>query len=872
MIANTLFRYKEVRTLCASLFMLAGLLGTSAFSLAQAATGVEWLVTQAIPDGSYTNAQAITTPFQSTSEILQTFQLLGETNQPGIPAARVFINATSFNNTEYLSRKIIAESEAGNDVTALIIELLTHQNSDGGFGDLTGFASSALDTSFALEAFAISGTTAPGNIGQAVAYLISNQNADGGWSFGANENSVYLTALVSHALLNYRSIFVSVPNSVNSANTYLLAQRDASTLWGETFQSALALITIISSSSDTTLIEPSVSALRNAQAADGSWDGDVYNTALALRALFLFDNPPPDPTLAEINGQVVDGLSGLPLSNVTVTLTGPMTDTFSTGSDGLFTFTRIPSGNYTLQFTLPDFATLTASTVANAGQTVDLGAINLLQNMNATTGTVRGTVTDAITGAPLSGVSIAVSGISTPAITDSAGNYQITNVSPGTIIVQATKSGFSNATGTGGLVAGGILVFSPSLSSGNTTTTVLAGKVTDGSTGLALSGVTVSVTGSTTASAVTAADGTYRIEGINAGMITIQALLAGFDTATVIMDAIDNNTIIFSPTLFPTNTTPPNSNVTGVTGTVVDATTNAPLANVLVVQSYGGTNTNTTTDANGQFLITNVQDGAGLLLLALTGFDNVNLGITLEPSKITDVGQIRMRPAQIVELLPDLIVTQIDSSATSTNPETLEVTGTATVEISNTGNTVAPAGIDILAFYDANKNNVYDAGIDDTLGTTILSTDLIAGDNANVSIVISGSFPFRDAPIKAWVDSTQLVLESDETNNVTVNACVAGCIPVDDDFEDGRADGWTEIPNQVGSFANWSIENGEYSSDGGGGSFIGDTNWVNYTYQARIRFPEGANNDASLLFRNIRTPGTGISSALETDSHVLFQW
>lgn len=76
------------------------------------------------------------------------------------------------------------------------------------------------------------------------------------------------------------------------------------------------------------------------------------------------------------------------------------------------------------------------------------------------------------------------------------------------------------------------------------------------------------------------------------------------------------------------------------------------------------------------------------------------------------------------------------------------------------------------------------------------------------------------------------------------------CTPTLEDFNDGDALGWTEMPNQIGSTANWSVTNGVYdSSTSGGAAYFGDTNWVDYTVQTDIRYINGAGNDAGLLFR-----------------------
>ena len=87
-------------------------------SLAHAdiAGGINWLTSQAQSDGAYSSPTVIAIPVQATSETLRTFSLLGENAQPGISAVHQFHAAEPYHNSEYLTRKIIAGQEAGDDV------------------------------------------------------------------------------------------------------------------------------------------------------------------------------------------------------------------------------------------------------------------------------------------------------------------------------------------------------------------------------------------------------------------------------------------------------------------------------------------------------------------------------------------------------------------------------------------------------------------------------------------------------------------------------------------------------------------------------------------------------------------------------------
>src|SRR5207247_7888572 len=96
-------------------------------------------------------------------------------------------------------------------------------------------------------------------------------------------------------------------------------------------------------------------------------------------------------------------------------------------------------GTYTLQVSLNQYGVITFSTTLRPGQTVDFGAIALTRNGQASTGTVRGIVSDATTGLPLAGASVSLSS-GQVAATDASGNYQISNITPANVIAVANKT------------------------------------------------------------------------------------------------------------------------------------------------------------------------------------------------------------------------------------------------------------------------------------------------------------------------------------------------------------------------------------------------------------------------------------------------
>ncbi|MGH8539447.1 MAG: hypothetical protein ACRETW_02950, partial [Stenotrophobium sp.] len=254
---------------------------------AHADPGLNWLSAQANTDGSIARSSDIATPFQATAESLRTLALYGVTSGASITAAQQYLASQTYHNTENLSRLIIAGVTAGQDVSALVTELLTHQDTiTGGFVESQGYQPTVLDTDFALEALALAGNPGSAVAGPALGFLQQQQNADGSWQDGDNNPSVYLTALAVNALRYYSSSY-NVAQTLQNGTSFLFSARQSDGLWGEDALSAESLIALTQSLVDFTPAKASVQTLQTHQLTDGSWGDDVFTTALVLRTLAL---------------------------------------------------------------------------------------------------------------------------------------------------------------------------------------------------------------------------------------------------------------------------------------------------------------------------------------------------------------------------------------------------------------------------------------------------------------------------------------------------------------------------------------------------------------------------------------------------------
>jgi len=757
------------RRLLASVMLALMGLGFAGNTLA--APDATWLKNQLNADGSVgATGSSIATPVQGTSETLLSLAQLGQLSDPVFTAGLGYLNNNTELNTEYLSRLILVTAANGADATSQVTQLLARQNTDGGFGDTTGFASSVLDSAFALKALNASSTTS-GMAAAPIGYLLSHQNTDGGWSDGDNVSSVYLTSLTLQALWPYRSQYADVSTALQAGKVYLLAQQGSDKLWNETYESALALQALAPMATTSDELVPIQKALNSRQLPDGSWESDAYVTALALQANYLVDHRPPAQNLSQLHGRVVDAITQLPMSGVSVQLTGAASLGATTASDGSFTFNDLPVGNYTLTISYAGYTTLVATTSTQSGQVLDVGQLPLTQNTTTTTGTVRGTVTDASTGLPLSGVVVSVNN-SYQATTANDGSYQISNVAAGAVTIQAVRNGYSTASGSAQLVAGGYLLFSPKLYPVSAPTTALQGTVTDGQTALPLAGAVVSVTGATNATVTTDAQGNYRIEPLTAGGITISVSATGYDSATATANVVENNILVFSPTLYAQGTTPVNANTSSIKGVTVSASTDLPVSGATVQVAIGTVTQSVITDASGSFVLTGLPAGDGTLSFTAAGYDTYSLAFSLPAVTTLDVGQVRLREQNTSALLPDLVVTSVDTSAVNSDPQTFDARGMVTATIKNQGTAGTNGSFLVLIFEDLNHNGRFDAG--DTEFGGLFIDPLGASLGTVMTVPVNGKLSFRDAPLSVMIDSRQVIAESNENNNTLLQSSACG--------------------------------------------------------------------------------------------------
>jgi len=159
---------------------------------------------------------------------------------------------------------------------------------------------------------------------------------------------------------------------------------------------------------------------------------------------------------AIIKGTVEDNASEA-LSGVSVIYakSGTASSTVTTVDNGTYSKSSLSSGTYTLTFTKSGFVdTSLSATLTADNETLEVDTVQLFADTCASTGTISGTIKDAVSNSGVANVSLSArSGVDTTSGTivqtttsDVSGNYSLSSMSTGWYTIEASKSGYTATT------------------------------------------------------------------------------------------------------------------------------------------------------------------------------------------------------------------------------------------------------------------------------------------------------------------------------------------------------------------------------------------------------------------------------------------
>jgi hypothetical protein len=258
-------------------------------------------------------------------------------------------------------------------------------------------------------------------IDTALNYLVSIQNADGGWGLSEPEESnVYMTAVVSITLKQF-SQTPQLTVSIDKAANYLITQQNADGGFGSNpsvmHETTLTYIALINSIKDNTVLDNTRNYLISTQFKNGSLNDYPNSTVSALRALCFENNKQtegakpdrywhdcgmaryrnrqikvPEPDKGGIAGQVIDSSTKVPLKDVSIFLESNPEIRAVSDISGTFDLSDISPGNQKMMLTLMGYTPDTVN--VHTGSVVNIGAVTLLSNF--TVDNKKKTVTDAV--------------------------------------------------------------------------------------------------------------------------------------------------------------------------------------------------------------------------------------------------------------------------------------------------------------------------------------------------------------------------------------------------------------------------------------------------------------------------------------------
>jgi hypothetical protein len=324
-----------------------------------------------------------------------------------------------------------------------------------------------------------------------------------------------------------------------------------------------------------------------------------------------------------LTGKVTDASTGTSISGAEVAIMGTELAA-RTDFGGSYVIANIDYPEITIQ----------ASATGYKAKSYIIGSAPWTQTMDfsleslVTTGRLTGTVVDASSNEPLSGVTLTLVGDpSVSATTNSSGDFNFSAIPNGGQQVQLSLSGYVQRTFTTKVVSGIENKVGAIGLSATPMPAQVEGIVWDAVANQPFAGVDILITGTGLWQAVTAADGTYRVSNVNPGQVTVAATggpKPGYYGARFSGTLAPGGVIIFNPVL---STTPPPGLLKG---TVTDISDNHPIQGATVILSPTPSGVEPAfTDASGTFTLSDIPVGSYTASITAPGYwgQNVNVDI-----------------------------------------------------------------------------------------------------------------------------------------------------------------------------------------------------------------------------------------------------
>jgi len=492
---------------------------------------------------------------------------------------------------------------------------------DGGYSDA---GSTPLETGLVVRALAAAGADLAAIAPATLAYLTASQQTDGSW-----QGDPYVTAIALHAVWLLQNPPVRPITGAVTAQVL-----DAAT--GQ----ALAGVTARRYGEATA----AVSDMLGGFTLDGLPGGSVtlefskggYLTQTGMATVTVGVVTPlgtirlaSAPATASVTGRVTDAGAGTPLAGVTLTAAGGAgTLTGTTGADGGYSIAGVTPGSLTLTASKAGYQDASAAGTAVAGVTIQFSpALPPVGQTPPATATVRGTILDAITRAPIAGATLSL-GSGGSGMTDAAGLVALAAVPAGSYSGTVSAGGYVSHGFTAVLSGGSALDLGTVLLTSLTAPGSLTAVVVDAATNQALAGARLALTGNGAVAATTIPSGIVTLANLPPGRVDFTLTKDGYSSltgfATVAPGTVTDLDLLRLSALRTTAT---------IRGTVTDAGTGLALAGVQV-NVTGASSVAAMTNVAGSYELAEVAPGDVTITASKEGYAPASATTTLAAGAI----------------------------------------------------------------------------------------------------------------------------------------------------------------------------------------------------------------------------------------------
>ncbi|WP_394176431.1 carboxypeptidase regulatory-like domain-containing protein [Guptibacillus hwajinpoensis] len=366
----------------------------------------------------------------------------------------------------------------------------------------------------------------------------------------------------------------------------------------------------------------------------------VVANEISIANVALLPNP------GDLTGTVLSS-GGDPIPGAVINVRDDRTDAIITqaitNDQGEYTALGLAAGNYTVIAQAEDFQSQLKGVTILSDQTT---ITNFTLNPNPSS--VSGTIINSADGLPITGSMIEVQVVDltgtivTTTFTNLDGQYEVTNLTPGTYSIVVSTTDFQTNSATAFLTPGDtsvvdvVLTLAPG---------IISGTITD-SAGNLLGNVSVKMIdeqGNLVGTILTDSNGTYVFNGLAPGNYTVTAIASGFQSSSVGAIVEPNETTVVNQSL---QSNP--GSISGSVSPVVDAT------QVTLSTADGLFIASTLVNSNGEFNFDNLLPGQYILTATATNYRISSAGATVVADEITPVTlTIEPNPSEISGVISD---------------------------------------------------------------------------------------------------------------------------------------------------------------------------------------------------------------------------